>query len=132
MTETKGVICTVLGLLYAWSRSEFFQESEESNQFRQEYEMRKIKQDEGLDFIAEGLDTLKEMTEAMNEEIDRQVPLMDEIHDKADRASSDLKTTNVRIKDTVNKLRSSRNFCLDITLLSIILGIALYLYNVLK
>ncbi|CAL0310457.1 unnamed protein product [Lupinus luteus] len=111
---------------------EYFQQSEESSQFRQEYEMRKIRQDQGLDVIAEGLDTLKNMAHDMNEELDKQVPLMDEIDTKVDKASSDLKNTNVRLKHTVNQLRSSRNFCIDIILLIIILGIAAYLYNVLK
>ncbi|KAL2345042.1 hypothetical protein Fmac_006327 [Flemingia macrophylla] len=110
----------------------YFQQTEESSQFRQEYEMRKMKQDQGLDMIAEGLDTLKNMAHDMNEELDKQVPLMDEIDTKVDRASSDLKNTNVRLRDTVNQLRSSRNFCIDIVLLIIILGIAAYLYNVLK
>ncbi|RDY00098.1 Syntaxin-71 [Mucuna pruriens] len=109
----------------------YFQQTEESSGFRKEYEMRKMKQ-ASLDMIAEGLDTLKNMAHDMNEELDRQVPLMDEIDTKVDRASSDLKNTNVRLRDTVNQLRSSRNFCIDIVLLIIILGIAAYLYNVLK
>ncbi|CAL5400979.1 unnamed protein product [Camellia sinensis] len=123
--------------------SEYFQQTEESNNFRNEYEMRKMKQDEGLDVIAEGLDTLKNMAHDINE----QVPLMDEIDDKSnatsteetvecpksvDRAASDLKSTNVRLKDTVTKLRSSRNFCIDIILLCVILGIAAYLYKCTK
>ncbi|KAK9985488.1 hypothetical protein SO802_030439 [Lithocarpus litseifolius] len=111
---------------------EYFQQTEESSGFRQEFEMRKIKQDQGLDMISEGLDTLKNMASDMNEELDRQVPLMDEIDTKVDKAAADLKNTNVRLKDTVNQLRSSRNFCIDIILLCIILGIAAYLYNVLK
>ncbi|KAI9086251.1 hypothetical protein K1719_031705 [Acacia pycnantha] len=111
---------------------EYFQRTEESSKFQQEFEMRKMKQDQGLDMIAEGLDTLKDMAHNMNEELDRQVPLMDEIDAKVDKASSDLKNTNVRLKDTVTQLRSSRNFCIDIVLLIIILGIAAYLYNVLK
>ncbi|KAK3134892.1 hypothetical protein QOZ80_5BG0412070 [Eleusine coracana subsp. coracana] len=112
--------------------NEYFKGTEESNQFRQEYEMRKMKQDEGLDIIGEGLETLKNMASDMNEELDRQVPLMDEMDDKVDRANADLKNTNVRLKETVLQMRSSRNFCIDIILLCIILGIAAYLYNVLK
>ncbi|KAM7255246.1 hypothetical protein ACFE04_020487 [Oxalis oulophora] len=112
--------------------NEYFQQTEESSGFRNEYEMRKIKQDQGLDMISEGLDTLKNMASDMNEEFDRQVPLMDEIDAKVDRATADLKNTNVRLKDTVTQLRSSRNFCIDIILLCLILGIAAYLYNVLK
>ncbi|WCJ34571.1 syntaxin of plants 71 [Euphorbia peplus] len=112
--------------------SEYFQGTETSNQFRQEYEMRKIKQDQGLDMISDGLDTLKNMAHDMNEEMDRQVPLVDEIETKVDKATSDLRNTNVRLKDTVTQLRSSRNFCVDIILLCIVLGIAAYLYNVLK
>nr|GLL32848.1 syntaxin-71 [Ipomoea trifida] len=115
---------------------EFFQQTEESSNFRQEYEMRKMRQacphDQGLAVISEGLDTLKDMAHNMNEELDRQVPLMDEIDTKVDKATSDLKNTNVRLKDTVTQLRSSRNFCIDIILLCIVLGIAAYLYNVLK
>ncbi|CAB4300452.1 unnamed protein product [Prunus armeniaca] len=109
--------------------TEYFQHTEESDRFRQEFEMRRMKQDQGLEVIAEGLDTLKNMAGDLNEEIDRQVPLMDEIDDKVDRANADLKNTNVRLKDTIIKLRSSRNFCIDITLLIIILGIAAYLYK---
>nr|CAB3464523.1 unnamed protein product [Digitaria exilis] len=85
--------------------------------------------DEGLDVIGEGLETLKNMASDMNEELDRQVPLMDEMDDKVDRANADLKNTNVRLKETVLQLRSSRNFCIDIILLCVILGIAAYLYK---
>lgn len=110
----------------------YFQETKESNKFRQEYEMRKIRQDEGLDVVAEGLDTLKAMAHDMNEEVNRQAVLMDEIDHKVDSVTSDLRNTNVKLKDTVTRLRSSRNFCIDIILLCVILGISAYLYNVLK
>ncbi|KAB2065768.1 hypothetical protein E1A91_A09G115500v1 [Gossypium mustelinum] len=112
--------------------SDFYQQTEESDQFRQEYEMRKMKQDEGLDVISEGLDTLKNIALDMNEEIDRQVPLMDEIETKVDKTTSDIRKNNVRLKKTITQIRSSRNFCIDIILLCIILGIAFYLYNALK
>ncbi|CAK8536280.1 unnamed protein product [Lathyrus sativus] len=112
--------------------SEYFNPSEESSQFRSEYEMRKMKQDEGLDIISEGLDTLKNLAHDMNEELDRQVPLMDEIDAKVDRATTDVRNTNLRLKKTLTELRSSRNFCIDITLMCILLGIVMYLYNALR
>ncbi|KAI4382330.1 hypothetical protein MLD38_008307 [Melastoma candidum] len=107
----------------------YFQQSEESSAFRREYEMRRMKQDEGLDVISEGLEQLKDLAHDMNEELDRQVPLMDEMEMKVDRATSELKNTNVRLKETLFKVRSTRNFLIDIILLCIILGIASYLYN---
>ncbi|KAK9091384.1 hypothetical protein Sjap_024561 [Stephania japonica] len=64
-------------------------------------------QDEGLDIISQGLNTLKNMANDMNEELDRQVPLIDEIDEKVDRATSDLKNTNVRLKDTLTQFVSS-------------------------
>ncbi|GAB4835885.1 Syntaxin-71 [Ancistrocladus abbreviatus] len=113
-------------------QSESYEETAESSQFRKEYEMRKMKQEEGLGVISEGLDTLKNLALDMNEELDRQVPLTDEIDTKVDKATSDLKNTNVRLKENLQNIRSSRNFCIDIILLCVILGIASYLYNILK
>ncbi|BAT91949.1 hypothetical protein VIGAN_07059500 [Vigna angularis var. angularis] len=112
--------------------TEYFQQSEESSQFRQEYEMRRKKQDEGLDIISEGLDTLKELAQDMNEELDRQVPLMDEIDKKVDKTTAELRNTNVKLKKTLNEIRSSRNFVIDIILLCVLLGIVMYLYNALR
>ncbi|XP_022140640.1 syntaxin-71-like [Momordica charantia] len=112
--------------------SEYFQQSEESSQFRQEYEMRKMKQDQGLDIISEGLDMLKDLAHEMNEELDRQVPLIDEIDAKVDKVTNEIKNTNVRLKETLYEVRSSQNFCIDIILLCVILGIASYLYNILS
>ncbi|KAF8083378.1 hypothetical protein N665_0776s0004 [Sinapis alba] len=110
----------------------FFQQTEESSQFRQEYEMRRKKQDEGLDVISEGLDALKNLARDMNEELDKQVPLMDEMETKVDGATSDLKNTNVRLKQQLVNMRSSRNFCIDIVLLCVVLGIISYIYNALN
>ncbi|KAH0893257.1 hypothetical protein HID58_055686 [Brassica napus] len=52
-------------------------------------------------------------------ELDKQVPLMDEMETKVDGATSDLKNTNVRLKQQLVKMRSSRNFCIDIILLCV-------------
>ncbi|XWS73730.1 hypothetical protein CRYUN_Cryun02cG0153600 [Craigia yunnanensis] len=106
-----------------------------------------------IKFDSTRLDTLKKIALDMNEEIDRQVPLMDEIDTKnqlikqpwtrfinaslnvtmvilqVDKATSDIQRTNVRLKKTVTQIRSSRNFCIDIILLCVILGIASHMYK---
>uniref|UniRef100_I1QN98 t-SNARE coiled-coil homology domain-containing protein n=1 Tax=Oryza glaberrima TaxID=4538 RepID=I1QN98_ORYGL len=53
-----------------------------------------LKLDEGLEFISEGLDTLKSLAEDMNEELNRQMPMMDEIDNKVDKSNADLRKTN--------------------------------------
>tara|TARA_B100001057_G_C22633255_1_gene865235 strand:- start:132 stop:284 length:153 start_codon:yes stop_codon:yes gene_type:complete len=49
-----------------------------------------------------------------------------------DGANDGLKTNNTRLKEMVTKLRSSRNFCVDVVLLCILLGIGAYIYSLVK
>lgn len=46
-----------------------------------------------------------------------------------DRVASQLRNNNQRLKGIVTKMRSSRNFCLDIILICLLLGIGAYLYS---
>ncbi|KAL3653909.1 Syntaxin-71 [Castilleja foliolosa] len=51
------------------------------------------------------MDTLKNLAKDMNEELDRQFPLIDEIDTKVDTASSDLRRNNVRlVRKTLNNV----------------------------
>jgi SYP7 family syntaxin len=68
----------------------------------------------------------------INEELDKQMPLIDEVDTKVDRAAADLKNTNIRLKETLTKMRSNRNFCIDLILIVLILGIGGTLYTVLR
>ncbi|GBG91132.1 hypothetical protein CBR_g51934 [Chara braunii] len=111
---------------------ERYQQTEDSKAYRQEFEMRKQKQDEGLEIVSQGLNTLKNMAEDIHQELENQEPLVDEMHNKVDKANAEMRTTNKRLKDTVTSLRSSRNFCIDIILLAVVLGIAAYIYSAVK
>ncbi|CDP07134.1 unnamed protein product [Coffea canephora] len=74
-----------------------------------------------------GLDTLKNLGQDMNEELDRQVPLIDEIDTKHAFAFMDFVLTSLL---KLFQIRSSQNMRTDIILLCILLlGIAAYLYK---
>ena len=49
-----------------------------------------------------------------------------------DKAVKDLKTNNLKLKGLVTSMRSGRNFCIDVTLICVLLGIGLYLFTMFK
>ena len=114
------------------NRFEGMEHTEESRQFRQEFEDRKKTQDSDLDEISRGLQTLKRLGADMDEEMARQQPAIENIDFKMENAQIEVKTANTRLKETVEKARSSRHFCIDATLICVLLGIGMYLYRILK
>ena len=80
----------------------------------------------------QGLTTLKGIAADMNSELDRQAPMLENLEDKVDDVGAELKTQNVKLKETLTKLRSSRNFCIDVVLIILLLGIGAYIYSLVK
>eukprot|EP00793_Prasinoderma_coloniale_P002242 PRCOL_00002750-RA len=111
---------------------EYAQTSEESRAFRHEWENAKARQDLQIETISKGLTTLKGIAEDMNTEMDRQAPMIENLEDKVDDVGGELKSQNVKLKETLTRLRSSRNFCVDVVLIIILLGIGAYIYSLLK
>ena len=111
---------------------EGMEHTEESKQFREEFEQRKKTQDKDLDEISRGLQTLKRLGTDMDEEMLRQRPQIENLDLRMDLAAEEIKTANQRLKDTVEKARSSRHFCIDATLICVLLAIGMWLYNMLK
>lgn len=52
--------------------------------------------------------------------------------EQVDDVGGELKSQNVKLKETLTRLRSSRNFCVDVVLIIILLGIGAYIYSLLK
>ena len=46
-----------------------------------------------------------------------------------DTVTAEMRTANGRLKSIITSMRSTRHFCIDVTLIFIILGVALYLAN---
>ena len=108
------------------------EQTEQSRAFREEYELRRQDQDSALDEIEKGVTELKSIGIDMANELDRQQPLVQEIESKVDKTHVSVTGQNVRMKEIVTKLRSSRNFCVDMVLISILLGVGAYIYSMVK
>ena len=51
---------------------------------------------------------------------------------KVDASRQTVSSQNVRMKEVLIKIRSSRNFCMDLVLVSILLGVGAYIYSMVK
>ena len=105
--------------------------SEESRNFRQEFEKRRDAQDDQLDMISGGLHTLKNMGMDMQDELNKQGVLTDTLDGKFDTVNKEVRSTNMRLKHLITDLRSTRNVCFDIILVCVLLGIGAVIYNLL-
>ena len=106
--------------------------SAESTAFRQEYLASKAKQDAGLDQISKGLRTLKDLGHAMSDELKKQDPLMDNIDTKTSDATNELRTANTKLKALLMEMRQPHKLCLDLILVSVLLGIGSYIFTMVK
>jgi SYP7 family syntaxin len=62
----------------------------------------------------------------------RQNPVIDDIEAQMDKVTSQLKTNNAKLKGLVHRMRSARNFCVDVILICILLAIGAYIYATFK
>ncbi|PSC72240.1 Qc-SNARE SYP7-family [Micractinium conductrix] len=112
--------------------TDYYKHTDDTRAFQQEWSEAKARQDQQLEGIETGLGHLKEIGAAMNEELQRHDILITEVDEKMDKVTKELQTNNMRLTGLVTKMRSTRNFIVDIVLLCIILAIGLYLYTFLK
>ncbi|KAL4450041.1 hypothetical protein ABPG77_010710 [Micractinium sp. CCAP 211/92] len=115
-----------------YTSSDYYQHTDETRAFQQEWSEAKARQDQQLESIETGLGHLKEIGAAMNDELQRHDILINEVDDKMDKVTKELQTNNMRLKGLVTKMRSTRNFVVDVVLICVLLAIGLYLYNFLK
>ena len=104
---------------------------EERNKI-EEYDRRRREQDEQLDEIHKEIKQIK--NEAINagnaiNEIGKKIKI-NEIH--IDDTTKKVKTQNERVKEIVNKIRSSDKICCDIVLILILCGLICVLYSIIK
>jgi len=110
----------------------YYEHTEESRQFKSEFELAKIRQDKDLDEISKGVDTLRNLAGDMGEEVSKQEGVISTMEVQVDAVNSEIRSVNARLKQTLTSVRSSRDLCMDVTLICILLGIGAYIYNQLK
>jgi hypothetical protein len=84
----------------------YYRSTEETAQFEQEWEASKKRQDSQLDKLEAGLGGLADMARGMQEEIDRQAPIIDDADRQLGSVTSKLKSNNAKIKGMVLQVRS--------------------------
>lgn len=108
---------------------EHYMETDENRQFRQEFEQRKMAQDQDLDVIEKGLGNLQNIAQDMGAELNKQDVLIDEIDKGLDKGTKSVETNNQKLAGVLKRVRSQRNFCIDIILIIILLAVAGYIYT---
>lgn len=98
----------------------------------EEWEKRKIEQDNALKGIHKGIKELKVDAKEIGKEINNVGKAINATSKQASSTQEKLETTNKKLKDMLEKIRGSDKICLDIVLICICLGLIAVLYNLIK
>jgi len=104
----------------------------EVEQFMQEFKKKDAQIDQGVEEIGRGVTRIKHMAQAIGSEIDVQTRMLDEIESKVDDTNLHLLNINRKMKKTLEKIQGGDRFIVNLVLLLIFLGIAGYIYSMVK
>ena len=104
---------------------------EEEDKIREWDEIKK-QQDEALEAVHEGVKNLKYEAENAGKGIDEIGHIEKKTGKKIDNTRIKIDSQNERLKELVNKIRSSDKICCDIVLILILLGLICVLYSIIK
>lgn len=86
-------------------------------------------QDEEIDEIGKGVDVLRELALAANEEVKIQNKMLDVLEEKVNDVHEHVTSINVQLKETLDKARASDKICMDIFCVMILVGMIIVLYK---
>lgn len=113
-------------------KAHHYQHTDETRQFEEDWQRSKAQQDEALGRIELGVGVLGNLAKDMNQELDNQNPIMDAMDNQLDRMGQEIKTRNQQMKGALQKMRSSRNICVDMVLIVVLLALGAYIYSLVK
>jgi len=88
--------------------------------------------DKHLEDISGSVGVLKEMAIEMGKEAELQGVMLDKLGDKVDVVNDQLESLNTRLRKALESVRKGDRFIIDIILLCVLLGIAGYIYSLVK
>lgn len=94
--------------------------------------MRKKGQDDKLKELRIGIQAIKIEAEKAGEGLKEIGIKVKQNKDHIDKTGKKLQTQNERVKDFINKIRSSDKICCDIVLILILIGLVCVLYSIIK
>jgi DNA anti-recombination protein RmuC len=94
--------------------------------------MRKKEQDDKLKVIRKVIQEIKIEAEKAGEVLEEIGKKVKQNEDHIDKTGKKLQTQNERVKDFINKIRSSDKICCDIVLILILIGLVCVLYSIIK
>jgi hypothetical protein len=98
----------------------------------EEWNREKADQDKELGQIADIVKDVKKEAKGIGRAIEDTGKKIRKIDERAANTELTIKTTNAKLKDLLDKVRSSDKFCIDIILIFICLGLIAVLYNIIK
>lgn len=85
--------------------------------------------DSQLDDVSKGLDTLKEIASAQNEEVQRQNIMLDGLAQNIDKVHEKVQNVNASLKEKLDEIGGADKMCMNIMCLVLMLGIMGVIYK---
>jgi chromosome segregation ATPase len=90
------------------------------------------KQDEILLDVGKDIKKLKINAKEISKSIDLNEKMIKKTQNHADKTDVDMKRSNKQLKDILEKVGGPTNFCVDVVLVCVCLGLCAVLYNIMK
>ena len=89
-------------------------------------------QNEGLVEISQGIKGLKGKAREIGKAIDLNSKMIEKTQRHADKTDVELKKSNKQLKEILDIVGGPTNFCVDVVLVCVCLGLCAVLYNIIK
>jgi len=106
--------------------------TEEESDAIERFKQKDKEMDDMIGQINDGLYSLKDKSDQMGSNIDRQSMAMENLDNEIQKTSDQLESSNNRLKNVLENYRSPSKFCMDVVLILMLLGLVAVIMNLAK